>query len=128
MPLKLSLRPSEAIIVNGAVMRNGDRRGVMVVENRAKILREKDVVFPEAIQSLAEHAYFAIMQIYLTSETEGELYIDATSALADLAATSADDILKQRALDISILLADARVYEALSKCRKLMKAAGGQNA
>ncbi|MEM7493212.1 MAG: flagellar biosynthesis repressor FlbT [Pseudomonadota bacterium] len=124
MPLKLSLRPSEAVIVNGAVVRNGDRRGIMVIENRAKVLREKDVVFPETIESLAEHAYFAIMQIYLTGETDGALYEDATMALTDLAAISRDDLLKQRVLDVSILLADAKVYEALSKCRKMIKTGG----
>ena len=127
MPLKLSLRPSEAVIVNGAVMRNGDRRGVIVVENQAKILREKDVVFPEDINTLVQHAYFAIMQMYLTGETDCGLYDDAMNVLADLVATSQDDILTQRALDVSILLAEDRIYNALSKCRQMMKAAGGQN-
>ena len=127
MPLKLSLRPSEAVIVNGAVMRNGDRRGVIVVENQAKILREKDVVFPEDINTLVQHAYFAIMQMYLTGETASGLYDDAMNVLADLVATSQDDILTQRALDVSILLAEDRIYNALSKCRQMMKAAGGQN-
>ena len=127
MPLKLSLRPSEAVIVNGAVMRNGDRRGVIVVENQAKILREKDVVFPEDINTLVQHAYFTIMQMYLTGETDSGLYDDAMNVLADLVATSQDDILTQRALDVSILLAEDRIYNALSKCRQMMKAAGGQN-
>ncbi|MEM1087340.1 MAG: flagellar biosynthesis repressor FlbT [Pseudomonadota bacterium] len=125
MPLKLSLRPSEAVIVNGAVMRNGDRRGVLLIENRAKILREKDVVFPENAQSLAECAYFAVMQIYLTGDLEGPQYDDAIAALSELVATSRDEILTQRAVEVSILLAEGSVYESLSKCRKMMKAAGG---
>ena len=43
MPLKLSLKPGETFVVNGAVVRNGDRRGVLLLENRARVLREKDI-------------------------------------------------------------------------------------
>lgn len=124
MPLKLSLKPSEAVIVNGAVMRNGDRRGVMVLENKARILREKDVVFPESVRNAAEHAYFALMQLYLTGETEGALYEDAIAALCDVAHQSQDDLIRRRVSEIGFSIAEGDTYAALSKCRKLLKAQG----
>ena len=40
MPLKLSLKRGETFVVNGAVVRNGDRRGVLLLETKARILRE----------------------------------------------------------------------------------------
>ena len=46
MPLKLSLKPGETFVVNGAVVRNGDRRGVLLLENQARVLREKDILHP----------------------------------------------------------------------------------
>ena len=47
MPLKLSLKPGETFVVNGAVVRNGERRGILLLENRARVLREKDIMQPE---------------------------------------------------------------------------------
>ena len=76
MPLKLSLKPKEAVVVNGAVLRNGDRRGTIPLQNHARVLRQKDVLDPEATRSAEEHLYFAVMQMYLTGETEGQTKSD----------------------------------------------------
>jgi len=127
MPLKLSLKPSEAVIVNGAVMRNGERRGIMVLENKARVMREKDIVFPEAVQTAAEHAYFALMQLYLTGETSGAIYDDVIVSLCDIAASTKDDLVAQRVQDIAIAAAAGDTYIALSKCRKLLKVDGGRD-
>ena len=58
MPLKLSLKPGETFVVNGAVVRNGDRRGVLLLENQARVLREKDIQI-EKIYYLHEPAVLA---------------------------------------------------------------------
>ena len=42
MPLKLSLKPGEKFVLNGAVVQNGDRRGVLILQNKASVLREND--------------------------------------------------------------------------------------
>ena len=44
MPLKLSLKPGEKFVINGAVVANGDKRSTLVVQNQAAILREKDIL------------------------------------------------------------------------------------
>ena len=44
MPLKLSLKPGEKFVLNGAVVQNGDRRGVLILQNKASVLREKDIM------------------------------------------------------------------------------------
>jgi flagellar protein FlbT len=36
MPLKLSLKPGEKFVLNGAVVQNGDRRSVLVLQNKAR--------------------------------------------------------------------------------------------
>ncbi len=51
MPLKLSLKPKEAVVVNGAVLRNGERRGTILLQNQARVLRQKDVLEPEETHS-----------------------------------------------------------------------------
>ena len=35
MPLKLSLKPGEKFVLNGAVLANGDKRTSLVIQNKA---------------------------------------------------------------------------------------------
>ncbi len=65
MPLKLSLKPGERFVVNGAVLQNGDRRAVLLLQNKASILREKDIIQPEEANTPVRRIYFPIMMMYL---------------------------------------------------------------
>lgn len=127
MPLKLSLKPKEAVVVNGAVLRNGERRGTILLQNQARVLRQKDVLEPEAAQSPVEHLYFAIMQMYLTGETEGPLYDQAVTAIAAAMGETQSEEHKQRLIDISSACAAGETYQALTRCRKLLKATETRN-
>ncbi len=125
MPLKLSLKPGETFVVNGAVVRNGDRRGVLLLETQARILREKDILPPEDAETPAERAYFSIMQMYLLGETDGPAYVQAADALAGLMVAAGDPALRAQVLDISADVASGDLYRALTRCRKMMAAESG---
>ena len=127
MPLKLSLKPKEAVVVNGAVLRNGDRRGTILLQNQARVLRQKDVLQPEATQSPIEHLYFAVMQMYLTGETEGSLYDQAVTAIAAAMGEATSEDARDHLIDISAACAAGETYQALTRCRKLLKAAEAGN-
>ena len=120
MPLKLSLKPGETFVVNGAVVRNGDRRGVLLLENRARVLREKDIMQPERASGPAARAYFAVMQMYLLGEVDGPVYTQAAEALAGLLAACETPDERDEVLQVSADVAAANLYRALSRCRKLM--------
>lgn len=120
MPLKLSLKPGETFVVNGAVVRNGDRRGVLLLENRARVLREKDILHPEDANTPARRAYFSIMQMYLLGEIDGPAYAQAAESLAGLMASAETDEDRSHVLEISADVCAANLYKALSKCRKWM--------
>ncbi len=122
MPLKLSLKPGETFVVNGAVVRNGDRRGVLLLETQARILREKDLMPVESAVTPASRAYFAVMQMYLTGENEGPSYDLVASALASLMAAQSSEEMRQRVLDISADVSSGNLYKALSGCRKIVMA------
>lgn len=121
MPLKLSLKPGETFILNGAVVRNGDRRGVLLLENQARVLRQKDIMQPEDATTPARRAYFAIMQMYLTGEAEGPGYDRAMRALADLIAVTPMPAERELLTEISGHIAGGNLYKGLSKCRKLVQ-------
>lgn len=122
MPLKLSLKPGESFVVNGAVVRNGDRRGVLLLETQARVLREKDILRPGEAVTPAGRAYFAIMQMYLLGEVDGPTYTQAAEALAALLASCEEEADRNQVLDISADVASSNLYRALSRCRKLIAA------
>lgn len=123
MPLKLSLKPKEAVVVNGAVLRNGERRGTILLQNQARVLRQKDVLDPDDTRSAEEHLYFAVMQMYLTGQTEGQLYDQAVMAIAAALNETKKEDVRAHIVEISTACAAGQTYQALSLCRKLLKAA-----
>ena len=68
MPLKLSLKPGEKFVLNGAVLANGDKRTSLVIQNKACVLREKDIMQPEDANTPARRIYLPIMMMYLDGE------------------------------------------------------------
>src|SRR5271167_3733667 len=65
MPLKLSLKPGEKFVLNGAVVQNGDRRSSLLLQNRASVLREKDIMQADEAATPARRIYFPVMMMYL---------------------------------------------------------------
>jgi flagellar protein FlbT len=120
MPLKLSLKPGETFVVNGAVVRNGERRGVLLLETQARILREKDLMSPEEATTPMARAYFAIMQMYLLGDVDGPSYDRAADAIAGLMVYAGDKDERDTVLEISADVASGALYRALGRCRKSM--------
>lgn len=121
MPLKLSLRPGEAVIVNGAVIRNGDRRGSVLLQNKARVMREKDIVYPDELETSGARIYFAVMQLYLTGEIEGPYLDHASAALAEAIGETDSEAQRAKLIEISTSLAAGETYKALSQSRKLLR-------
>jgi flagellar protein FlbT len=74
MPLKLSLKPGEKLVINGAVVENGDRRATLVLQNKASVLREKDIMQQADANTPARRIYFPVMMMYLDQGPTGESY------------------------------------------------------
>src|SRR5258705_7259215 len=74
MPLKLSLKPGEKFVLNGAVLANGDKRTSLVIQNKACVLREKDIMQPKDAKTPARLVYLAIMMMYLDGDSSEEPY------------------------------------------------------
>jgi flagellar protein FlbT len=119
MPLKLSLKPGEKFVVNGAVVTNGDRRASLIIQNKASILREKDVLQPEDVTSPARRIYFPIMMMYLDPEASTEYYDEFVLRTTEfMNALRSPDALAE-CVGISRDVMAGQYYKALLKCRKL---------
>lgn len=120
MPLKLSLKPGETFVVNGAVVRNGDRRSALLLETQARVLREKDILLPANAETPAGRAYFAIMQMYLLGEIDGPAYAQAADAIGALLVSLPEGESRTAIVSLSADVAAGELYRALTRCRKLL--------
>jgi flagellar protein FlbT len=119
MALKLTLTPGEKLVVNGAVLRNGERRTTLVVQNRAAILREKDILLPEQATTPMRRVYFAIMMLYLEDGEEGRLYQDFVDLMGGFMNALRSPPAMSECLNIMQLVHGRQYYKALIACRKL---------
>lgn len=120
MPLKLSLKPGERFVVNGAVLQNGDRRAVLLLQNKASILREKDIIQLEDANTPARRIYFPIMMMYLDPTEADKFYDEFVLRLNEfMGVIRSADILKE-CVSLSREVMAADYYKALTRCRKLL--------
>ncbi|MFZ4686620.1 MAG: flagellar biosynthesis repressor FlbT [Hyphomonadaceae bacterium] len=120
MPLKLSLKPGERFVVNGAVLQNGDRRAVFLLQNKASILREKDIIQPEDVTTPARRVYFPIMMMYLDPAEANRFFDEFVLRLNEfMSVIGSTEVLKE-CVSLSREIMAADYYKALTRCRKLL--------
>ena len=71
--LKITLRPRERVIVNGCVLRNGDRRQSITVENRADIVRESDLLDSKKQATPVSKIYFLLQTALINPKAREEI-------------------------------------------------------
>ena len=76
MPLKITLRPKEQMIIDGAVVRNAGLTAHLLIENDVPILREKDILAEKDARSPCQQVYFAIQLMYI-DESDVTTYYEA---------------------------------------------------
>ncbi len=121
MPLKLSLKPGEKFVLNGAVLANGDKRISLVIQNKACVLREKDIMQPEAANTPARRIYLAIMMMYLDGEASEEPYNDFALRMTEFMGAISNPPALAACVEISRDVAQGTYYKALISCRKLFE-------
>ena len=120
MPLKLSLKPGEKFVLNGAVVQNGDRRGVLVLQNKASVLREKDIMQEEEVTTPARRIYFPVMMMYLDEGGADRYYDEFARRLTEFMKVIANPVVLNECVEISKNVMEREYYKALMRCRKLM--------
>ncbi|MGA4552943.1 flagellar biosynthesis repressor FlbT [Methylorubrum aminovorans] len=65
MALRIELKPQERLIINGGLIRNGDRRSTFVIENQCKFLRESEILTESEADTAAKRLCVTLQFIYL---------------------------------------------------------------
>lgn len=120
MVLKLTLKPGERAAVNGAVIVNGDRRASIVIENRARVLREVDIMQPAEATTPGRRIYFPVMMMYLDPSTNDGMRSEFEGRLTEFIDVVTDGDALRTCAQIAADVANEDFYKALQKCRSLM--------
>jgi len=121
MPLKLSLKPGEKFVLNGAVLANGDKRASLVLQNKACVLREKDIMQPGEAVTPARRIYLPIMMMYLDAENFEEYYNEFALRMTEFMGAIQTRTVLASCIDISRDVTNSQYYKALMTCRKLFE-------
>lgn len=84
MALRIELKPSERLIINGALIRNLDRRSTFLVETQCKFLRESEIIREADADTPCKQICVTLQVIYLAddpAEAENLFVLQSTEIL-----------------------------------------------
>lgn len=119
MALKLTLKPRERFVINGAVVVNGERRSHLLIQNNVSILREKDVMQEVDANTPVRRIYFAIQMLYLDEANRDAYNAIFEKRLDEFLGAIRDREARARCASILSDVQSGNFYRALSTCKKL---------
>jgi len=121
MPLKLTLKPNEKIIVGTAVISNGHGKAELVIHNRVPVVREKEILRKEDADTPAKQIYYMILSMYLDPSSQPSMHDFYFPLLRHILDMSVDE----RGIDLSVEMSKRIIegdhYKALKVCKKLIE-------
>jgi flagellar protein FlbT len=119
MALKLTLKPGERFVINGAVVENGDRRSTLTIQNQASVLRERDIMQPQDASTPMRRIYFAIMMLYLDEENSEKYKQEFAVRLSEFMEAIKTPEALRTCVDIIQLVEARQYYKALLAAKSL---------
>lgn len=119
--LVLKLGPRERVMINGAVMENGDRRTRLnIVTPDAKVLRLRDAIHPDAANTPVRRVCY-IAQLVLAGEADPEeARRQLLRGIEQLAQVLRDPDSARHLAEATDAVVDGRFYQAMKALRALM--------
>ncbi|CCQ74173.1 flagellar biosynthesis repressor FlbT [Magnetospira sp. QH-2] len=120
MPLKIQLKKSQKIIINGAVLENASQRSVsLLIANDAAILRDSDILTPEDAVTPASRTYYALQCMYVFPGTDDNPHHKQFMSFLDNYEKAAPS---SRLITSAVreMVEQSDLYHALKKCQELI--------
>src|SRR5690242_12592700 len=118
MPLKITLKPRERLILGGAVVRNGDTGSRLTVENEVPILRWHDILSQREANTPCRRIYFVVQLMYVDERNLDE-HMKLYGTLVQDVVAAAPSTARYTG-EISKLVVERKYYQALKVARQLM--------
>ena len=117
MALKVELKPGEKFILGDSVVTNDDQRTRLYIEGNAPILREKDIMTPDAANTPAKRIYLSVQILYLSRDLKG-IQDEYFTFVRDIIAAAPSTV--PYVTRISTLILNNQLYHALKEARRLV--------
>ena len=119
--LVLKLSPKERVLINGAVIENGDRRSrLSVMTPNANILRLRDAIHPEEAKTPVRRVCFAV-QLVLTGDTDpNDAHLPLLRQIEELSQIFTDSDSRSFLVEATRSLVEKQHYRTLKALRSLM--------
>ena len=118
MPLQITLKPRERLILGGAVVRNGNTGARLTVENEVPILREHDILSQRETGTPCRRIYFVVQLMYVDEENLAEHHKLYRTLAQDVLAAAPST--SRYTDEISRLVVERKYYQALKIARQLI--------
>jgi len=120
MPLKLTLKPNEKILIGTAVITNAGPKSELIVQNTVPVLRERDIITEDKADTLVKKIYFVILEMYVDSKNESSYHSIYFKLVKELFNACPDQVVLAMVMEISQKILEGSHYQALKACRKLL--------
>ncbi|MEC8196373.1 MAG: flagellar biosynthesis repressor FlbT [Pseudomonadota bacterium] len=119
--LVLKLSPKERVLVNGAVIENGDRRSrLSIMTPNANILRLRDAIHPEEANTPVRRACYALQLVLSGDSDADEVERSLLRHIEDLSQVFTDHDSRQQITLASEAVLSGRHYQGLKALRTLL--------
>jgi flagellar protein FlbT len=117
MALKVELKPGERLIIGECVITNADQRTRLLIDGRAPILREKDILTKKSADTPAKRIYLAVQLMYLARDPQPhhDIYFKLVRDLVNAAPSTWPTI---ESINNHILTGE--MYKALKDAKRLI--------
>ena len=120
MPLKLTLKPDEKVLIGTAVITNAGQKSEIIIQNTVPVLREKDIITAENADTIPKQIYHVILNMYVESKNEKEYHEIYFKLVKELFTVCPDQVILAIIMEVSQKILEGNHYQALKKCKKLL--------
>lgn len=119
--LVLKLGPKERVLVNGAVIENGDRRSrLSIVTPNAKILRLRDAIHPEEANTPVRRVCYAAQLVLSGDTTAEQARLPMLRHIEELSLVLTDHDSRSHLAKATAAVLEDQYYQCLKSLRALL--------
>ena len=120
MPLKLTLKPDEKVLIGTAVLTNAGQKCEIIIQNTVPVLREKDIISAENADTIVKQIYHVILNMYVEPKSEPKYHEVYFKLVKELFNVIPDQVVIAMIMEVSQKILEGNHYQALKKCKKLL--------
>jgi flagellar protein FlbT len=118
MSLKVELKPGERILIGECVITNSGQRTRFIIDGKAPIMREKDIMTAEQANTPAKRIYLAVLLMYMSKDSRDQ-HGTYFALVRDLVQAAPSTWAQIEAINNLILTGD--LYKALKQAKQLIQ-------